>query len=310
VVEHPRFGDLGDVQPKPGLAGDALGRELADALRPRASVQAPETVVEMLLMALSGLRGCIERRPFIRHGGAVKDGERGVGPLLDGQGVAGSGARDPVEAVQAIWGRTRPGCPGLTVRAGGGQDGVAGVVEDGTAAWALLSSWFGFRGRQAGNVSAVDEQEQVAEQIAATAQRRRLRVAVAESLTGGLVASRLAAAPDASSWFRGAVVAYASDVKHNLLRVPAGPVVSETAAATMAASVSTLLGADVALAVTGVGGPEPQDDEPPGTVWLAVHHGHQQRTELRRIGGDNDPAAICANACTDALRLLLESLDA
>lgn len=154
----------------------------------------------------------------------------------------------------------------------------------------------------------MDEQQRLAEQISAAAQRRQLRIAVAESLTGGLVASRLAAAPQASEWFRGAVVAYASDVKHDLLQVPPGPVVSETAAAAMATRTAALLGADVCLAITGVGGPEPQDDQPPGTVWLAVRQGDRHRTELRRIDGDNDPAAICADACTDALRLLVNSV--
>ncbi|HEY8544785.1 MAG TPA: CinA family nicotinamide mononucleotide deamidase-related protein, partial [Acidimicrobiales bacterium] len=68
-------------------------------------------------------------------------------------------------------------------------------------------------------------------------------LAVAESLTGGLVAARLVNVPGASGWFRGGVVAYASDVKYDLLDVPEGPVVSEEAAAAMATGVRARLGA-------------------------------------------------------------------
>src|SRR4051794_20044695 len=115
-----------------------------------------------------------------------------------------------------------------------------------------------------------DEQRQLAEQVASAAKRAGLRIAVAESLTGGLLASRLSAATDASDWFRGGVVAYDRAVKHELLGVPEGPVVSEAAARAMAEGVATMLRADVAIALTGVGGPEPQDDQPPGTVWFGL----------------------------------------
>ena len=62
--------------------------------------------------------------------------------------------------------------------------------------------------------------------------------------------------------FRGAVVSYASEVKFDLLGVSPGPVVSEAAAAEMAAGVRRLLGADVGLALTGVAGPAEQDGVP------------------------------------------------
>ena len=94
-------------------------------------------------------------------------------------------------------------------------------------------------------------------------------LAVAESLTGGLVAARLVNVSGASRWFRGGVVSYASDVKRSLLGVPEGPVVSEAAAAAMASGVRQLLGADIGLGVTGVAGPDEQDGERPGTVYFA-----------------------------------------
>lgn len=163
--------------------------------------------------------------------------------------------------------------------------------------------------RWVGHGNGMDEQQELAAQVAAAARRQRLRVAVAESLTGGMIASRLAAAADASSWFCGAIVAYTSEVKRKVLQVPAGPVVSQAAATAMATGVAALLGADSSLAITGVGGPQPQDDQPPGTVWLAVHHVGQQHAQLRRLDGGS-PLVICERACTEALRLLAATLGA
>src|SRR5918995_6757260 len=99
---------------------------------------------------------------------------------------------------------------------------------------------------------------------------RGLTLAVAESLTGGLVASRLVDVPKASDWFRGGVVSYATHVKFSVLGVPEGPVVTAEAAAAMATGVRRLLGADVGLGVTGVAGPDPMEGQPPGTVFLAA----------------------------------------
>jgi nicotinamide-nucleotide amidase len=106
--------------------------------------------------------------------------------------------------------------------------------------------------------------------VGSALEARGLTLAVAESLTGGLIASRLVDVPGSSAWFRGGVVSYASDVKFSVLDVPEGPVVSAEAAAAMATGVRDLLGADVGLATTGVAGPEPLEGRPPGTVFLAV----------------------------------------
>jgi nicotinamide-nucleotide amidase len=86
------------------------------------------------------------------------------------------------------------------------------------------------------------ERSKLAVRIAELVDSAGLSVAVAESLTGGMVASALAEAPGSSTWFRGAVVAYASEVKHQLqlLNMPPGPVVSAEAAATMADGVRQL----------------------------------------------------------------------
>ena len=97
-----------------------------------------------------------------------------------------------------------------------------------------------------------------------------LTLGVAESLTGGLVGARLAETEGASRWFRGSVVAYDSRVKFHLLGVPEGPVVSAEAAEAMATGACRALKADAGIGVTGVAGPTTQDDQPVGTVFMAV----------------------------------------
>ena len=92
----------------------------------------------------------------------------------------------------------------------------------------------------------------------------------AESVTGGLVGARLTAIPGASEVFRGSIVSYATEVKQRVLDVPPGPVVSEIAALAMAEGARRVLGCDVALALTGVAGPDEQDGMPVGTLCVAL----------------------------------------
>jgi nicotinamide-nucleotide amidase len=134
--------------------------------------------------------------------------------------------------------------------------------------------------------------------------RPRPTVAVAESLTGGLLCSRLARQEGASDWFRGGVVAYTRMTKERLLDIGDAPVVSEAAARSMAAKVAELLSADVAIAVTGVGGPDPEDDIPPGTVWIAKYSAGETEAHLFRF--DGDPTEVCDQTC-DTAEILLES---
>lgn len=117
---------------------------------------------------------------------------------------------------------------------------------------------------------------------------RGLTLAVAESLTGGLLASRIVAISGASEWFRGGIVAYAGDVKVELLDVPPGPVVSEAAACAMAVGVRRRLGADVGLSTTGVAGPSEQDGEKPGVVWLGLAFGEDVSAIRVQLPGDRD----------------------
>jgi nicotinamide-nucleotide amidase len=144
------------------------------------------------------------------------------------------------------------------------------------------------------------------EQLAALADDHDVSLAVAESLTGGALASRLSRLPGAGEWFRGSIVAYSADVKHDLLDVPPGPVVSEAAVRAMAQGVARLLGAELTIGVSGEAGPEPQDDVPVGTVWMAVCEGGD--TVARRLHLDGDPGEVVRATCDVAVDWLTERL--
>ena len=118
--------------------------------------------------------------------------------------------------------------------------------------------------------------------------RRSATLAVAESVTGGLMASRLVGVAGASKWFRGAIVSYASEVKFDLLGVPEGPVVSEAAAIQMARGVAERLGSTIGLAVTGVAGPDTQDGQPVGTVFVGIADGGTAFAERLTLPGDRE----------------------
>ena len=151
------------------------------------------------------------------------------------------------------------------------------------------------------------DEETMEHAIASLLLERGLTLAVAESLTGGLIASRLVDVPGASRWFRGGIVSYASEVKFDLLDVPPGPVVSATAARAMAAGVRHRLGADLAISVTGVAGPDPQDDQPPGTVFVGVDlgDGEVMVTDLRLPGDRPRVRQYSAISALDCLRRAL-----
>jgi nicotinamide-nucleotide amidase len=113
-----------------------------------------------------------------------------------------------------------------------------------------------------------------------------LSLATAESLTGGLLGARITDIPGASDVFRGGLVAYANELKQQMLGVPPGPVVSETTAIHMAAGVRRLLNADVGLATTGVAGPSEQEGQAVGTVYVALAIGEQVEARRLQLGGN------------------------
>ena len=100
--------------------------------------------------------------------------------------------------------------------------------------------------------------------------KKNLTLAVAESVTGGLVSGRLTAVPGASDVFRGAVVSYASEVKYEVLGITNEIVVTEAAAKEMATGVRKALGSDIGLALTGVAGPSEQQGVKVGTLCVGI----------------------------------------
>jgi nicotinamide-nucleotide amidase len=144
-------------------------------------------------------------------------------------------------------------------------------------------------------------------------------VAVAESLTGGLVAAEITAVPGASKVFRGSVTAYATDLKHRLLGVDeallaAKGAVDPQVAAEMAAGVRRALGADWGIATTGVAGPEPQDGRPVGTVYVAVAgpdgagSGAADGEKVTALRLNGDRAEIRMESVRSVLALLIDEL--
>jgi nicotinamide-nucleotide amidase len=135
---------------------------------------------------------------------------------------------------------------------------------------------------------------------------RGLTFGLAESMTGGLIASRCSEVPGCSTWFRGGVVSYASLVKFALLDVPGGPVVSATAAEAMATGARRVLEADVGLSVTGVAGPEEQDGMPVGTVFVGLAIGDDVEAAHLRLAGDRTTIRqMAAISALDQLRVRL-----
>lgn len=150
------------------------------------------------------------------------------------------------------------------------------------------------------------EADQVAAAVHQTLLARGETVACAESLTGGGLADLLSGTPGASATFRGAVVSYATEVKRSVLGVTAAQVVSADCAAQMATGVRDLLGADWALATTGVAGPEKQDDRPVGTVYVGL--AGPRGVHVHRLALDGDRPGIRAAASRAALEALVDEL--
>jgi len=133
----------------------------------------------------------------------------------------------------------------------------------------------------------------LAAQIVGLLARRRQTVAVAESLTGGLLGAAITTVPGASSVFRGGVIAYATDVKAALLGVSAALLAERGAvdpdvAGAMAAGVRERLGAAIGAATTGVAGPDAADGKPPGTVHIAVSTAGGTVVQTLALSGGRD----------------------
>ncbi|WP_093841334.1 CinA family protein [Streptomyces aidingensis] len=153
----------------------------------------------------------------------------------------------------------------------------------------------------------------MAEQVLELLLARGQTLAVAESLTGGLVAAALTGVPGASRAFRGSVTAYATGLKQELLGVD-GALLAERGAVDpevarqMALGVRDRLGADWGISTTGVAGPEPQDGKPVGTVYTAVAAPGAAEALALRLATDGDRAAIRAASVRGVLTALRNAL--
>jgi PncC family amidohydrolase len=166
----------------------------------------------------------------------------------------------------------------------------------------------GFRVPGSHGPAAARDPERAAQAVVARLAEAGQTLAVAESLTGGLLAARVVDVPGASVAFRGGVVAYATDLKASLLGVDPDLLdrhgaVHAQVAAQMASGVRDRLGATWGLATTGVAGPEPQDGKAPGTVFLGLAGPDGVRTVALALAGGR--AQVRGAAVDAALALLL-----
>ena len=171
------------------------------------------------------------------------------------------------------------GIEGLKIR-------ITAKAKDAAAAQALIAGEEARVRAIVGDAVFATDEQTMESVVLDLLRERGLSLAVAESVTGGLVGARLTAVPGASDVFRGAVVSYASEVKFDLLDVPVGPVVSIEAAKAMALGVRKRLGADVGVAATGVAGPAEQEGHPPGTVFLGLAYADHVEALRVRLPGD------------------------
>ena len=173
------------------------------------------------------------------------------------------------------------GWEGLKVR-------LTAKAPDAAAAAALLAEWSDRVEAVVGDHVFGYDDDTMESVVLHIMRERGLTLALAESVTGGLVSARLTNIAGASDVLRGSIVSYASEVKFDLLDVAEGPVVSEAAAAQMAVGARRVLGASVGLALTGVAGPTEQDGMPVGTLCIGLSIGDDTFTTMVRLPGQRE----------------------
>jgi nicotinamide-nucleotide amidase len=141
---------------------------------------------------------------------------------------------------------------------------------------------------------------------------RGIKLATAESLTGGELGALISAIPGASKTYVGGVITYATEVKLDVLgidqeTVDTVGVVSEECAAEMATGVRDLLKADIGVSTTGVAGPMPQEDKPVGLAYVGVAHGDDVR--VREVNADGSRWEIRRAVVAAAMDLLGETVE-
>jgi nicotinamide-nucleotide amidase len=192
----------------------------------------------------------------------------------------------------------------LTLRAEGERE---------TEVTAMLQTYLEqLREKLRGYIYAEDE-ETMDSVVARMFREKGLSVAVAESCTGGLVAKRLTDIPGSSSYFREGVISYSDAAKTNILQVPSELIsqhgaVSVEVAKAMAKGMRKLAGTDLALAVTGIAGPDGGSEaKPVGTVFIALASSAGCQAKMYRFYGDrNEIRTITAFMAMDWLRRQLQ----
>jgi competence/damage-inducible protein CinA C-terminal domain len=140
---------------------------------------------------------------------------------------------------------------------------------------------------------------------------KNLTFATAESCTGGNIAARITSVPGCSAYFKGSIVAYANEVKHDLLQVSNETLekfgaVSEEVVKEMVIGAMNALKTDCAVAVSGVAGPDGGTEEKPvGTVWIAAAHGKTILTSKQVVDFGRD---LNVERATNNALLLLQKL--
>ena len=155
------------------------------------------------------------------------------------------------------------------------------------------------------------------ERLGTLLREKRLRLALAESCTGGLIASRFTDVAGSSDYFEAGVVVYSNRAKETFLSVPAESIqahgaVSQEVAQKMAEGVRAATGADIGLSVTGIAGPTGGSPEKPvGTVYigLAAKAGAQAVTAVRKFQFSGGRLDIKNQTSTEALQLAIDFLD-
>ena len=227
--------------------------------------------------------------------------------------VAGRGESLVEERAQPVYERWRQAEPGVetTVLASPGlvELHLATRADSESAADAVLDGATGELAEVLGDHLFSTDGRSLPEVVASLLARGRLRVAVGESCTGGLVTARLVDVPGSSGYVEAGVVAYSNAVKQAVLGVPAGVLeahgaVSEAVALAMADGARRVGGADLGVGVTGVAGPGGGTDaKPVGTVCLAVvGPGTAEVATTVRLPGDR--AMVRGQAARIALDLL------
>ena len=300
------------------------GREMADNNRRQGDVPAGATVIPQTRGTAPGLICPVGHKvvyavPGVPH--EMKDMlERAVLPDLQ----ARAGTRATIKSrVVRTWGLAEstlaekvasrlealegPGNPTIAFLASGIEGikvRITAKAEDDDAALAILEKEEAELRAILGTIVFGVDDDTMESAVGELIEKCGFTLGLAESMTGGLVASRLVNVPGSSTWFKGSIVSYASEVKYEVLGVPDGlPVVTAEAALAMAEGACRVLHTDVGLSITGVAGPAEQDGMPVGTVFMGVAiDGDVDVTHLKLPGDRDRIRQFAAISLLDLLR--------